>query len=256
MQVHANIHNMKFLRSLSVAFFCGGILIVAAAVYLVLNPHWVKIETVQMDMAPSSKQDLLYQRIRVSLTPQLQHYAGKYFWEVPLKQVYESVTKDKRVRKVSIYREFPSRLRIEIEPHTPVLAYLSNDNRLYPIATDATLLPALPLHDAQDLPVLRGEDFKDEQKLREAALELFEQIPEEGNLRKKNISEIIYSRKDGFKIFLNNQSGEVKVGDSDFGPKISRVEKVLSYLDSQNIKGRVIYARFSKKVVVRVRKGP
>lgn len=247
---------MKLLRSLSVAFVCGGVLIVAALIYLALNPHWVKIETVQMDLVPSSKQDLLYQRIRVALNPQLQHYAGRFFWEVPLKQVYEAVTKDKRVRNVSIYREFPSRLRVEIEPHTPVLAYLSNDNRLYPIATDATLLPALPLHDAQDLPVLRGDDFKDEQRLRETALELFEQIPDEGNLQKKNISEIIYTKKDGFKIFLNNQSGEVRLGDADFGPKISRVEKVLSYLDSQNIKGRVIDARFSKKVVVRVRKGP
>lgn len=231
-------------------------LIVAAAIYLALNPHWVKIEQVQMDIAPSSTQALLYQRIKTSLMPQFQHYAGKFFWEVPLSKIYEAANKDKRVRKVSVYREFPSRLRVEIEPHTPMLAYLSSDNRLYPVATDATLLPALPLHDVQDLPVLRGEDFKDEQKLRESALELFEQIPTEGNFRKKNVSEIIYSKKDGFKIFLSGNSGEVKLGDTDFGPKIARVEKVLSYLDSQNIKGRVIDARFSKKVVVRVRKGP
>ena len=55
---------------------------------------------------------------------------------------------------------------------------------------------------------------------------------------------------------MNNSVAEVKVGDADFGPKFIRVEKVLAYLDSQNIKGRVIDARFSKKVVVRVRKGP
>jgi len=75
-------------------------------------------------------------------------------------------------------------------------------------------------------------------------------------LQAKNISEIFYSKKEGFKIFLKGVATEVRMGDSDFGPKISRVEKVLSYLDSQNVKGRVIDARFSKKVVVRVRKAP
>ncbi len=32
--------------------------------------------------------------------------------------IFQLITKDKRVKGVSIYREFPSCLRIEIEPHT------------------------------------------------------------------------------------------------------------------------------------------
>jgi cell division septal protein FtsQ len=229
---------------------------IGIGIYVLFNPYWIKVESVQLTLAPSSTQDVIYQRIRTSLAPQLQTYAGRFFWDVPLSKVYEIASKDKRVRKVQVYREFPTKLRVEIEPQTPVLAYLSGDNRIYPVAADATLLPALGLTEMTDMPIIRGEELKDELKLREAALDLFEQIPNEGALKKKSVSEILYSRKDGFRIFINGSASEVRIGDADFGPKLLRVEKVLAYLDSQNIKGRVIDARFSKKVVVRVRKGP
>jgi cell division septal protein FtsQ len=206
--------------------------------------------------SPQARQDPLFERIKSTLGPQFQSLTGRFFWEVSLNKVYDIAARDRRVRKVSIYREFPSRLRIEIEPQTPVLAYLSNDNRIYPLAADATLLPALPLNESSDLPVLRGEDLKDEPALRVKALELLELVPNEGPLRRKTVSEIFYSKKDGFRVFASGVASEIKFGDSDFGPKISRVEKVLTYLDSQNIKGRVIDARFAKKVVVRVRKAP
>jgi cell division septal protein FtsQ len=247
---------MHVFKGLGWTFAVLTSLIAAASVYLAMNPHWIKIETVQLDLAPTSKEALLYQRIRSTLLPQYQHFAGRFFWEVPLSSIYDLTLKDKRVHKVSVYREFPSRLRVEIEPQTPVLAYLSNDNRIYPIAADATLLPAQLLSEVSDLPILRGEELRDEQALRESALELFDQIPNEGPLKKKTVSEILYTRKDGFKIFMNGIASEIKMGDADFGPKVSRIERVLAYLDSQNIKGRVIDARFSKKVVVRVRKGP
>jgi len=181
---------------------------------------------------------------------------GRYFWQVPLSAVFEQTAKDRRVKRVMVRREFPSRIKVEIEPYTPILDYLAGDGRVYPVATDATLLPPHGLSDSANLPLLRGEELKDSLELREAAVQLYKQIPEEGSLSKKNISEIYYSRKNGFSVFVSGPGSEVKMGDTDFGPKVSRVQKVLSYLDSQGVKGRVIDARFSKKVVVRVRKGP
>jgi cell division septal protein FtsQ len=247
---------MKRIRRWRSIFVLASGVVAAVCLWLAFNSHWIRIESVQIDLQSTSTEDLLFQRIKSNLTPQFQHFAGRFFWEVPLTQVYDLTLRDKRVRKVSVYREFPSKLRVEIEPHTPVLEYLSSDNRLYPVAADGTLLPALTIFEAPDLPILRGDELKDEQKLRVSALELFEQIPIDGTLRKKNVSEIFYNRKEGFKLYASGSAIEVKVGDADFGPKISRIEKVLSYLESQNIKGRVIDARFSKKVVVRVRNSP
>jgi cell division septal protein FtsQ len=244
---------MKQLRRFFAAF---ALIVLGTAIYFCFDPHWVKIENVQLNLSEPSKEDLLFQRIKTALTPQLQKLAGRYVWEIPLGEVYQLVAKDRRVRKVSIYREFPSKLNIVIEPHTPVLAFLGADNRFYPVAADATLLPPQSLIEAQDLPILRGEELKDEQRLREAALELFDLLPNDGYLRKRNISEIVYSRKGGFEIFAAGVPAQINMGESDFGPKISRVERVLGYLESQNIKGRVIDARFAKKVVVRVRNNP
>lgn len=231
-------------------------LILAGGATIYFHPDWIRIEQFHVELTEGSKQDLLFQRIKSSLDPQLKVFEGRFFWELPLKNVMEIVSRDKRVKKVSIFREFPNVLRLEIEPHTPVLAYLARDGRIYPVARDATLLPALAAHDAPDLPILRGEDLKDEPRLRELALDLWSTIPDDGPLGRKAISEILYSRKEGFKLYVAGSAPEIKLGDQDFGPKVSRVQKVMSYLESQSIKGRVIDARFTKKVVVRVRNTP
>jgi cell division septal protein FtsQ len=237
-------------------FISSIILLACGSAFLALNPQWIKVEAIELELVKSSDQDLLFQRIKTSLEPQFKSFEGRFFWQVPLSRLYDLVAKDKRVKRASIRREFPSRLRVEVEPRTPVLAYLARDGRVYPVATDATLLPALPFKDSSDLPLLRGEEFRDEQELRARAIELFEVVPDDGLISKAQVSEIGYSRKEGFKIFVSGSKAEVKMGDTDFGPKISRVQRVLSYLEMQSIKGRVIDARYAKKVVVRVRNTP
>lgn len=244
------------LRIIRWPLFLLLVCLITAGTILALNPSWIRVQSVSVELAAGSSEYLLFRRINTSLAAQFKHFEGKYFWQVPLSMVYEVTSHDKRVKKISVYREFPSRLKVEVEPYTPVLAYLSGDGRIFPVATDATLLPALPPSDAPDLPFLRGEELRDEPKLRETAIELYRGIPDEGVLTKKDVSEIYYNKKNGFSVFISGDGSEVKMGDMDFGPKTSRVQKVLSYLDSQNIKGRVIDARFSKKVVVRVRKAP
>lgn len=233
------------------------LILIAAVATISAHPEWIRIDHFEIEQVESSNEDLLFQRIRASLAAQMHVYEGRFFWEIPLEKVFAMATADKRVKKVSVYREFPSKVRLVIEPHTPVLSYLGRDGRIYPVARDATLLPAVAPNEAPDLPLLRGEELRDEPGLRERAIELLGSIPDDGGpLRKKTVSEILFTPKDGFKIFVSGFGSEVKMGDTDFGPKVSRVQKVLSYLDSQNIKGRVIDARFSKKVVVRVRKAP
>jgi cell division septal protein FtsQ len=232
------------------------LVLTAAAISVALNPGWLKIQSVQLELDTESNEQLLFQRINNSLRPRTEKLEGQYIWKITLPEIYELIAQDKRVKTISLYREFPNVIKAKIRPYTPVMAYLASDNRFYPIAMDATLLPSLPKGEFPDMPILRGEEFKDDPALRASAIELFNTVGTEGALKRSAISEIIYSRKDGFKIFLNSTSGEIKLGDSDFGPKLSRVQKVLSYLESQNVKSRVIDARFSKKVVVRVRNNP
>lgn len=248
---------MAFLRALRwpLATLTGLILVLGGV--LIANPRLVKIDSIDIAKVQSSDQELLFQRTQKDLNIKLQGHVGKYFWQVPLEKIFQAVTKDKRVKSTSIYREFPSKIKIVIEPYTPVLGYLAGDGRIYPIANDGALLPAQSLKDAADLPIVRGLELKDNLPLRVQALDLYHSVPEStASLSRMHISEIVHSAKDGFKIFLSNEKSEVKFGDTDFGPKVSRVQKVLTYLDSRQIKGRVIDARFAKKVVVRVRNNP
>lgn len=222
-----------------------------------LNPHWMRVTDFQLELSEASQEAYIFQKIRNSLMPQLSSYKGRFFWQVSLAEIHNLVSHDKRVRDVHIYRDFPAGVRLEIEPHTPVMAFFDRDGKFYPVATDATLLPALGSRESPDLPLLRGNEIKSDLHLREQALDLLHAFPEEGPLvSRKKISEIIYSPKDGFRVFVSGAQAEIKMGDTDFGPKVARVQKVLSYLESQDIKGRVIDARFSKKVVVRVRNRP
>jgi hypothetical protein len=49
---------------------------------------------------------------------------------------------------------------------------------------------------------------------------------------------------------------QVVLGEDSLNTKVERVAQVLNYLSAEQIKGRVIDASFSKKVLVRLRKGP
>ena len=69
----------------------------------------------------------------------------------------------------------------------------------------------------------------------------------------RSVSEIQYSKKDGLVLVLGLDDNTVIMGDREFKKRIDHVRRVVQYLRSENLRGRVIDARFSKKVVVRLR---
>src|SRR4051812_36560480 len=117
---------MGFLKPLRWLGVGTAIVVLLGAIFFGLNPSLIRVEQVEIELDQGSNQYLLFQRIKNGLKPQLQFFSGKYFWDFSLEQIYNVVKKDRRVRNVSIYREFPSRLRVEIDPQTPLLAYLLN----------------------------------------------------------------------------------------------------------------------------------
>ena len=220
-----------------------------------LKSDWTKIQKIELVQSAGSSQ-ILFERIQNSLADDIKKAEGRRVWEVSLKELRNLVQKDRRVKNVAIHREFPSAVKVEIETYSPVLAFLDSDGKMYPVATDATLLPAVSSQEGFDVPILRGEGVRENIEVREAAIQLLSHAPESGGISRKSISEIVYDKNNGFKVFLAGANTEVRLGDTDFGLKVSRVAKVLSYLENQNIKSRVIDASFSKKVVVRARNAP
>lgn len=215
----------------------------------------LRLNAIEITLDPDSHESFMFEKIQSGLQASLAHWDGLPFWKVSLDRVMSEVRTDKRVRLAKVQREFPHVLRVIVVPQEPMLGYMDERGRIFPVARDATLMPALALKDVPNFPLLRGKEFVTDIHLREQAVELMAAIPTEGRFQRGQISEILHNSKDGFSLFLANNEAEIKMGENEFDLKASRVEKVLGYLHNRNLSGRIIDARFAKKVVVRVRGG-
>lgn len=229
--------------------------LLSVAIYYGAESGWGRLAPVRVTLANDSDQAQLFERIQASLATPLSRLQGEWLWKVSLPQVLELVEKDRRVKEVRIKREFPNRLEVIVTPHRPVAAWVDKSGRFFPLAADGSLLPALTLKDSLDLPLLRGNNFREQIELREKALALLQEWPANGIVGRDRVSEMSYSNKWGFALLISG-GAEVRVGEGEYGPKASRVERVLTYLQEQQLRGRVIDARFAKKVVVRLRNAP
>ena len=234
----------------------GLTLVLGLGLYLGAESGWGKLASVEVIMDSSSDQAMLFSQIAPSLQKNLKKFEGHWLWQVPLNDVLKKVGSDKRVHSAKITRVFPNRLEVRVLPHQPAVAWVDEVGRFFPVAMDATLLPALPAHNVNDVPLLRGKAFKTDEELRSKALALLEELPAKGSLAKQKIAEVTHSPREGFALLLVDGGIEVRLGEGDIGLKASRAERVINYLQDQRLRGRVIDARFAKKVVVRLRNDP
>lgn len=186
----------------------------------------------------------------------LADYQGKRIWEIDLTRMRSSIARDEWVKDVLISRTLPNQLRVLVRPKTAALVYVNKQNQFLPVVEDGALLSPVAAAALPDVPLLRGEIFLKEPGRRSEAVKLVQALAERGPMGVANISEIGWSGEDGFTLTLIQPKVEVRLGDERVDLKAMRVAQVLNYLTANNLKGRVIDASFSKKVLVRLRKGP
>jgi len=194
--------------------------------------------------------------LRARLQGRVKAFEKKKIWEIDIEKLGALVRADEWVRQARISRAFPNRLEVAIAPRAPVFLLATSRNELLPITADASIVA--PVEDSllPDVPVLRGDRFLADAEMRRKAVAFARQFPIEGPLRLSRIAEMSWSQNDGFAILLLPSRTEVKFGEDRIGLKIARVEQIIDYLNAHQLKGRVIDASFSKKVLVRLRKGP
>ena len=229
-------------------------LVVLATIGFSNTSSWMdtKITIVQPEEASAD----LFKPVADSLAPQLQKFENQKIWNISLPAIEAIVRQEARVKDARVMRILPREIQIKIWPHEPVMVVLDDKGMVHPVTKDARLLNPLPLREARSMPIVRGVQFLAQKELRQTAVNLVDKFEKEENLRDQEISEITFTQKEGFRLYLTKSASEVRLGDSDFDLKLKRVGKVISYLDGQQIKGRVIDARYSKKVLVRVRNAP
>lgn len=194
--------------------------------------------------------------MRERLESRVNKFSGYKIWEIDLKRIRASVVRDQWVRDVLISRSFPNEIKVRVRPKTPVLVVVASHGALLPVTEDAELLDAVATESWPDVPLLRGDVFEKDPQARERAVKFIMSLPTQGALSRRNVSDLSWTREEGFALTLIQPKVEVKLGDDRIDLKVMRVNQVLNYMSANQLKGRVIDASFSKKVLVRLRKGP
>lgn len=194
--------------------------------------------------------------LQARLEKKIKIWEQKKIWEIDIDRISALIRADDWVRHVRISRAFPNRLEVAVSPRAPVFLLATSRNKLVPIAADGSVVTMVNESLLPDVPVLRGDRFLNDESLRRRAIEFARQLPEEGPLSLNEIAEVRFSAEDGFVILLLPSQTEIKFGEELITLKVARVEQIIDYLNAHQLKGRVIDASFSKKVLVRLRKGP
>jgi cell division septal protein FtsQ len=199
----------------------------------------------------------LFPKIKEALDQKLKPLYGQHILKIDLEKVLSAVEKDLRIKDATIARVLPNTIQVKISPYTPIANILSTrNNKFYPVARDGEVLPPVATSEVPDAPILRGEIFLKKEEIRIGAVELLKALPESGSVSVHTAAEITYDGKKGYQILLSSSALQIWMGFDDFASRISQAKRVVDYLESEKLSGRIIDARFGKKVVVKLRNAP
>ena len=230
--------------------------------------HGIPIEVVNaadpmvMRNSPGASREL-----QSRLEQSLRSFDHLKIWEVGLGQIQAAIMKDGWVKEVRISRALPNSIRVLVKSETPVGVWMpayesaeslgaDKQNQMIPIAEDGRMLGALDADSLPDVPVLRGSRIGNDESFRLKTIQFILSLPDQGGLSRRNLSEVSWTPEEGYVLTLIDPHITVKLGDDQLDLKVMRVSQVFGYMSTNHLRGRVIDASFSKKVLVRLRKGP
>jgi cell division septal protein FtsQ len=208
-----------------------------------------------------SIENTLQQHVTEQIQSAPQLYKNRKIWAVSLGKIQKAVTQNPWVNSVRISRTLPNHINVVVEPKRAVAILLVSKAKGAPpeiraLTADGGVLKLPSQTTVLDVPVARGLAFATDEKARAQLVQFIDSLPQDGSLSTKNIAEITYKDDDGFSLSLIPSKATVVLGSENTQTKVSRVSKVLDYLTAHQLRGRVIDASFSKKVLVRLRKDP
>ncbi len=186
----------------------------------------------------------------------LRNFQLKKIWEVDIAKLRSSILSEEWIEQVRISRVFPNHLEISMTPRVPVYLVTTPSGKLVPMTADGKLMMKSNPAILPDVPLLKGENFFHDVNARKRAIEFLRALPADGPLNRKNLSEVSWTNDVGYEALVLPTHTRVVLGTDRFAIKVARIEQILDYLSAHQLKGRVIDASFSKKVLVRLRKGP
>ncbi len=233
---------------------------ISALVYLVFSAvtsPFFRVSDLDVQLSEDASQGVIFNKIKDTFETRFKYLRGRYVWQLDIADLLTKVQNDLRVKEAKVTRILPNKVLISVTPYTPIASIMTkSSDKLYPVARDGEVLPALETAETPDGPILRGEIFLQDQSARLNVLKLMLALPERGSLSLSQISEIQFDRKRGYILTASPGGIDIWMGAEDFTRHASQAQRVLDYLRTQQLTGRIIDARLSKKVVVKLRNAP
>ncbi|MFN7455444.1 MAG: cell division protein FtsQ/DivIB [Pseudobdellovibrionaceae bacterium] len=214
------------------------------------------ISQIPIIIEQNSEHEQFLKPLVLELEAQLLRLRGQSLVRLDLKAIKTQIASQAWIQSVQLSRRFPDQLQVSVVPKKVKLLFLSDSHELRPVLDDGSFLKAVPARQAPDVALIEGSRFAQDLQLRRKAVEVISQIPQAGKFSTGNISSLRYDAKEGFWVTMIASGIQVKLGQDRFFMKSSRVSQVLEYLENREMNARVIDADLSKKVLVRLRKGP
>lgn len=218
-----------------------------------------QLKGIQIYPAEGVESQASFRFIKTRVETHLKSFIDQPLWKWSISEVISKVRQEKWVQDVYVSRALPNKLKIWIRPQNIACLALAEDGKVLPVALDGSFLPEVKAGEIPDLPFLVGHRLVKDKKLRIKALEFFESLPKEGFFSRSTVGELTYN-KNGFVARMVDGGLKVILGPSSSAnrveKKISRVNQVLNYIQAKNVKAQTIDSRLSKKVLVKLHKGP
>jgi len=159
------------------------------------------------------------------------------------------------VKDVSIGREFPDRLVIEVQERTPV-ALIRRDNNFYLVDIEGVVFKKLQAGDEDDLPLLTGcyQGKKENPELLKKSIRLLRYLATAKDFPTIDcISEVHGSERFGLSIFTN-KGISLQLGFDSYQNKLKRLVPVMADLTKRNTGGGFLHVDLSDPLKISVQR--
>ena len=216
--------------------------------------QFTKIENISLKVNPQLKDSHFTETIQKKINLKLNDYKGKKIWKVKLENIATDIKKIYPALKIQVTRKLPNRIIVFLQNKDSVALLLKDNGGLYPVSFQGELQTRPSLNQSLDLPILTGKFFEKNKALRKKAIKLLLRFPEKGLLISKNVSEVIYNKKNSSFLFVLIPNYLVLELLEDLSShRIKNINFVLNYLIQKGVKGSRVDVRFDKKIIVNAR---
>ena len=147
-----------------------------------------------------------------------------FFFE---KQVEDEIMKNPWIKKVSVHKDFPKKVTIEIQEEEVYCIVLSDDGKPLYMSRSGRILGTGNFDLGLDFPVLIGDGIEDP-KLLEEALEILELSKSSAVLKWDDISELQLDSIYGITVFTNGSS-RIEFDRDNIVEKWDKAERIMRY---------------------------